>query len=281
MKTIFEHFSKQVVRILLSITLPCTAADFSPLDLGISNLNIKMEDIIAEGTPGSGVLALSKQQTKNSRTMDCIATGKITDKASWLNSMLADQDSYLGMLRENKKSSSDGYSSVGGMAFTSTGDRKYEFVFNRAEPRATLTNVIDESQYTILYNTMPNESIPTLQFIHDCILLKNWQASIGILRTPSNSDDMYALSVLDDQGNYMDFVVGCPIAESTDMAGLAQVKMDTQRLQATTVFLGTGYGVADIIAANHYALTHHMPEPTTATLGLAALAGLCTRRRRK
>lgn len=296
MKTNFEHFSKQVVRILLSITLPCTAAaetqDAAPPEtytLGLDNsttgtIHITVDDIIGVTSDNGGTtFTFTQEEVIASQTEDCIITGKVITASSHLKDILSDDKSYMGMLRENHDSQNGGFSGVGGLKDNGT---DYEFVFNRAVPNSTIGSnaVLDSEQtrYKVLRNTMPNGIIPTLQYIYDAITVDKSTVAIAVLRTPSNSDDMYAISILDTQGKFMDFVVGCPIAESSDTDGLTSVAISKQRLEPSTIFLGTVYGVDDIIEANHYSLTGVItPEPTTTTLGLAALAGLCTRRRRK
>lgn len=295
MKTNFEHFSKQVVRILLSITLPCTAAaetqDAAPPEtytLGQGahggEIHITENDIIGVLDEKTHNISFTEAQTLESRTKDCIVTAVVTDKEAWYKQIPKDNCSYLGMKREGNLPDADAYSCVGGTA--SYSDGTYQFVFNRAEPGSNIgkKDIVyssTEFPYEVLRNTMTDGVAPTLQGIYDAIAKNGCTVAVSILRTPAETMDMYAISIMDTNENFMDYVVGSAISGPSDMSGLVQVNMDAQRFSGGTLFLGNDYGMEDLIEANHYSLVHHMPEPTTTTLGLAALAGLCTRRRRK
>lgn len=295
MKTNFEHFSKQVVRILLSITLPCTAAaetqDAAPpetytLGLGAhgGEIHITENDIIGVMNDKTHNVNLSTTEQKESETKDCIVTAVVTDKDAWYSQIPGDNRSYLGMKRNGSQPDADAYSCVGGTV--SYPDGTNQFVFNRAEPGSKMgpkdiVNSTADMPYEVLCNTMTDGEAPTLQGIYDAIAKNGCTVAIGILRTPGISMDMYAISIKDSNDVFQDYVIGCAISSTADQSGLVQVNMDPHRFSGGTLFLGNDYGMEDLIAANHYSLVHHMPEPTTATLGLAALAGLCTRRRRK
>lgn len=83
-------------------------------------------------------------------------------------------------------------------------------------------------------------------------------------------------------GEFSDYAVGLDISTEQDVVGLDLFMMDKHRFDAGDIYLGTGYGLTDAVAATHHILGGSLtPEPATATLSLAALTALAAKRRRK
>ncbi|MBR5888262.1 MAG: PEP-CTERM sorting domain-containing protein [Akkermansia sp.] len=85
-------------------------------------------------------------------------------------------------------------------------------------------------------------------------------------------------SVLYDDGSIVS-IYGQNTAYKYSNDGIAYVTYDSDVLATPTITTGTDWTRESLIAANESAL--QIPEPTTATLSLLALAGLAARRRRK
>lgn len=251
--------------ILLSL-LAIASATYA--DLYETELSLTKEDLFV--ILQSKTYDLDDTQIKQTRGMDCIVSAVFTDKNAWVQSIPADSRSYVGVLREHEKKEANAFSCAGGT--------NNELLFNRSQPGSEMSG-------TAIYPTEQNPYVVfkgqpvTLQQIHDSIVAGN-KVALALLRTPSpDSIDMMALTIWDGTV-FTDYVVGCEIASSDDTVGLVQLNMDDSRFVQGYTFLGKNYGVADIVAANHYALTGIIPEPAAASLGILALAGLSMRRRR-
>lgn len=214
---------------------------------------------------------LSPEQINQTRGKDCIVTALFSHKEAWIQSIPTDSRSYVGVLREHDKRESDAFSCAGGTENMP--------VFNRSQPGTKMSGTVIYDTDTTPY--IPQEGEPvSLQQIYDALKAGN-QVAMAVLRSPSpGSLDMMALTIWDGK-TYTHYVVGCEIASSADNVGLVQLDMDDARFVQGYSFVGTGYGLKDIKAANVYAIQQVIPEPATATLGLLGIAALGLRRRRK
>lgn len=253
--------------------------------------SLTVDDLLFSFSDSKGAYDLSPEQRQLTMGKDMIISGIFTDKKSWYQKIPEDERSYIGIERADA-TGFDTFSCVGGTYKTLTGD--YQFVFNRAHPGSTIGDAIIQNNEATKYNTLIQEGGAfTLQRLADAVTAGR-KAAISLLRTPKDyTNDMLGLSILvgqDEQGNHLfeDYVVACEIFSAGDDSAVKAVAYDPQRLTGVYYFVApdsaTDYGMHDVLAANHFILAgdipHPMPEPTTATLSLLALAALTVRRRR-
>lgn len=243
----------------------------------MADFSITPDDLFARLTnQGNGnVLDLTKSPGEVEKTIgkDSIITGRFD--ITKIDAIATDNNtSYIG-IRRVRHSQTESES----IAFSCAGvTQKDGYVFNRAQPGTTIGDTIILGDYDILIG---QEMIPPSQLAAE--LRAGNTAALTLLRTPKpGEEDIMVISVRDAAtGSFTDYAVGLDISTPADLVGLDLFMMDKHRFDAGDIYLGTGYGLGDAVAATHYILGGPMtPEPATATLALLAL-GLLSRRRRK
>lgn len=242
-----------------------------------ADISITPGDLFAQLTnKGNGnVLDLTKSPGEVEKTIgkDSIITGRFD--ITKIDAIATDDNtSYIGIRRvRNSQTESES------IAFSCAGVTQQDgYVFNRAQPGTTMGSTIILGDYDILIG---QEMITPAQLAEQ--LRAGNTAALTLLRTPHpGAEDIMVISVRDTQtGSFTDYAVGLDISTELDVVGLDLFMMDKHRFDAGDIYLGTGYGLGDAVAATHHILGGPLtPEPATTTLSLLALAGLCGRRKR-
>lgn len=258
---------KYLLLTLWMAVLPCPA-----------DLSITADDLFAQLTnQGNGnVLDLTKSPGEIEKTIgkDSIITGRFD--MSQIDAIASDNDrSYIGIRRvRNSQTESES------IAFSCAGVTLQDgYVFNRSQPGSTMGSTIITDNYEVLIG---QDMITPAELATQ--LRSGNTAALTLMRTPQPGQlDIMVISVRDAAtGEFSDYAVGLDISTEQDIVGLDLFMMDKHRFDAGDIYLGTGYGLTDAVAATHHILGGSLtPEPATATLSLAALTALAAKRRRK
>lgn len=244
----------------------------------MAGISITPDDLFAQLTnQGSGnVLDLTKTPGEVEKTFgkDSIITGRFD--ITKIDAIATDNDtSYIGIRRvRNSQTESES------IAFSCAGvTRQDGYVFNRSQPGTTMGSTIITDNYEVLIG---QDMITPAELASQ--LRAGNTAALTLLRTPHPGElDVIVISVRDGQtGAFTDYAVGLDISTELDVVGLDLFMMDKHRFDAGDIYIGTSFSLDDAVAATHHILGGPLtPEPTTATLSLMALAGLCGRRKRQ
>ena len=121
---------------------------------------------------------------------------------------------------------------------------------------------------------------------NDSIASINWgtakAAALTLALETSNKGTFWSLTVLDNDGTYTNTYAGQTGLRWSNMGDITKVAIDTNVVSTAYAFDGHHQG-DDAYVLNKAAIEASLPvpEPTTATLSLLALAGLAARRRRR
>lgn len=256
---------KSILLTLLTAVLPCAAG-----------ITITPGDLFAQLTnQGSGhVLDLTKSPGEVEKTVgkDSIITGRFD--ITKIDALATDNDtSYIGIRRvRNDQTESES------IAFSCVGVTQQDgYVFNRSQPGTTMGSTVILGEYNILIG---KDMITPAQLAGE--LRAGNTAALSLLRTPHpGQEDIMVISVRDAQtGAFTDYAAGLDISTALDIVGLDLFMMDKHRFDAGDIYLGTGFGLGDAVAATHHILGGPLtPEPGTAALAFLALGGWALRRR--
>lgn len=244
----------------------------------MADLTLTPDDLFAQLTnQGNGnVLDLTKSPGEVEKTFgkDSIITGRFD--ITKIDAIAKDNDtSYIGIRRvRNAQTESES------IAFSCAGVTQRDgYVFNRSQPGTTMGTTIITDTYDVLIG---QDMITPAELAAQ--LRAGNTAALTLLRTPHPGElDVMVISVRDGQtGAFTDYAVGLDISTELDVVGLDLFMMDKHRFDAGDIYIGTGFGLDDAVAATHHILGGPLtPEPATSTLSLLALTALCGRRKRK
>ena len=118
----------------------------------------------------------------------------------------------------------------------------------------------------------------------DSIASVDWStakaAALTMALETSSQGTRWTLSVLKADGTYTDLTAGLTNLRWSSMQDITKIDIDTNVITQAYAFDGFISGDT-AYSLNKQAIAAPIPEPTTATLSLLALAGLAARRRRK